>query len=294
MSIINNAHPGSQIRLLCLIDRVLHRRTQTPINRDELIELLRPANLPKTETAAKRFESNLKFWLEEGLWLEDDTGIRNHSITSTPVNLPYRVLELLVRNAKTSQEMLINGNRGEPFLRGITSLLAQDKHTFFGKTPLNVTNVAKSVGRLSSERAFNESNEAATLLEYGEFLGFLEPFADGYIVDPTRAISAVLPDIFKEKKELAAKDFMSSLNKSLPMLDGGEYRQVIEPLLTAQDWHPLDQHQISVSLSHALLRLELELKIVLETRSDDIDSLQLQTPQGDKRQFSVVSLREKL
>ncbi|GAA5213740.1 protein DpdG [Corallincola platygyrae] len=290
MSIINNDRAGSQIRLLCLIDRVLNRRKQKLIERDELIAMLRPSNLPKKTRGESRFAENLDFWVKEGLWHQEGSAISRAEISASEVDLPCRVLDLLINNAK--ERDLMQGNRGEPFLRSVTALLAQEKYTFVGRTCLDKGNISKAVGRLSTDRAFNETNEAATLLEYAEFLGFLEPFGSGYIVDPTRAIEPVLSDVFQDKGELTANQFMANLVEIMPMLDGGSYRQLIEPLLTAQDWQPLPYHQVSASLSHALIRLELDLKLTLESRSDDLDALQLQTPDGKQRQISVIRLRE--
>lgn len=51
MAITNNAAAGSQIRLLCMIDRVLNRRLGEAIPMADLIELLRPEMLPVSDGA---------------------------------------------------------------------------------------------------------------------------------------------------------------------------------------------------------------------------------------------------
>lgn len=66
MAITNNAAAGSQIRLLCMIDRVLNRRTGQAIPMVDLIELLRPEMLPVSDGARKRLPAEVSFWTKKG------------------------------------------------------------------------------------------------------------------------------------------------------------------------------------------------------------------------------------
>lgn len=297
MSIINNAHPGSQINLVCLIDRVLNRRKkQRPISRQELIEICRPDNLPTTDTAKKRFPENLGFWLEEGLWKEGDDGITCKEPTASEQNLPSRVLNVCI-NQNTDINIL-EGNRIEPFLRTITILLAQDQLAFQGQqrgTQLHLVSpgdFAEAINRRSpSSISINESNEANTLKDWGLFLGFLEPLSGGIIVDPTRAIEPFLKDIFVESNSLPIRDFISVLANKLPMLDGGAYRQTVEPLIEENGWEPPLENRMSASLSHALFRLKMGLHITLEQPSDDSMSMILKTTEGKDMSVGLVRYR---
>jgi hypothetical protein len=58
MSMINNAHPGSSLVLLNLIDRVLIRKSK-PVSRTELLEHLRPELLPKLSPKKKKEVNDL-------------------------------------------------------------------------------------------------------------------------------------------------------------------------------------------------------------------------------------------
>lgn len=293
MSIINNADPGSSVRLLNLIDRVLSRREGRPVSRHELIEVCRPESLAKKDTAAKRFEWNLKFWLDEGLWVDDDSGIRMPSDVNSDQGLSSRVLSLIIKNASESD--ITQGRHTEPFFRTISCLLAQDKYTYYGHDALKsgkAGNFEEAINsRLPNLMSINISNEASTMLEYGEFLGFLEPIEDSLIVDPTRAIETVLEEIFSESNELSAKDFLRSLGTLLPMLDGGVFRETIESLMMDKGWTKPKLPEISASLSHALFRLHLGSKITLEHLSDDVNSISLVLP-GEKRTVSIIKYRE--
>ena len=73
MAIINNAHAGSEVGLLCLIYRVMFRNNQK-LSVEDLGDLCRPDNLPINKNQKKKFPENLRFWMadEHRLWREDD------------------------------------------------------------------------------------------------------------------------------------------------------------------------------------------------------------------------------
>lgn len=299
MAIINNASAGSQIRLICVIDRVLNRRGNKPILQDELENLLSPEALPGSLTGAARLPENLSFWLEEGLWLKSEGGISPHSPLANERNLPGRVLRTLIANEP--KESLLEGTRGQPVLLSITALLAQNKYAFVGKSTLTKETVPGAVGQLLKDsvnegerRQINLSNEATTFLEYAFFLGFVEPFMEGYLVDPTRAIESVLDSVLDNHSSLPAVDFISRLAEVLPMLDGGSYRQQVEPLITADNWTPNESLNLSASLSQALVRLELAMQLKFEIRADDHQAVLLFMPNGQTRRISTVSPGELL
>lgn len=299
MAIINNAHPGSQIRLICTIDRVLNRRGGKPILHEDLVELLRPQALPQSDIGAERFRKNLDFWLEEGLWQQTEAGISRHTPLANERNLPSRVLRTLITNEP--KESLLEGTRGQPFLLSITALLAQDNFAFIGKSTLTKESVTGGVGPLLKDsnnegvcRQINLSNEATTFLEFAFFFGFVEPFMDGYLVDPTRAIEGVLDRVLENHSNLPAIDFISRLAEVLPMIDGGSYRQQVEPMITADNWTPKEPLHLSASLSQALVRLELALKIKFEIRADDHQALLLTGPDGSTQRISAISPGELL
>lgn len=309
MSMINNAHPGSSLVLVSLIDRVLLRKSK-PAPRAELLEVLRPELLPKLSpkkkkddevdevddadgTAMKRFEWNLDFWLKEGLWLQDDSGMISVSSGATERNLPERILELIIGNtrAQTDQAILDDKNT-EPFFRAMTCLLVQQGYTFMGGElvlPGKNGSAQKAVNRwLPGERSLNLSNELPTFLQYGDFLGFLEPFGAGYIVDPTRAIEPYLKAVFASESKLPLQIFIDRLAEKIPLVDGGRFRRLLEPMMEELGWSPREVHQVSPSLSHALVRLESAFRLRLDKASDDTSSMQLQLPEGKHRFVSEV------
>jgi len=292
MSMVNNAHPGSSLILLSLIDRVLVRRGK-PVARAELLETLRPDLLPKSETGAKRFESNLDFWLEEGLWLQDSEGMIHSPPQAGEQSLASRVLELIIKNAvKGPDSAILDGTRTEPFFRAMTCLLAQRRYTFMGGDSVSSANAAEAVNSHLPGRGLNETNELSTFLAYGDFLGFLEPFGKGYIVDPTLAIQPYLERIFEGERVLAVRVFLERLGEYLPLLDGGCYRRLLEPYM--EDWQSDASHEISAALSHALVRLESLFRLRLEKSSDDSSSMRLLLPNGVQRSVSEIYYRNEV
>jgi len=289
MSMVNNAHPGSSLILLNLIDRALVRRGK-PIARAELLETLRPELLPKSETGAKRFESNLDFWLEEGLWLQDSEGMIFAPPQASENDLPSRVLQLLIDNAATrSESAILDGTRTEPFLRAMTCLLAQRRYTFMGGESVSSFNAAEAVNSHLPGRELNESNEPSAFLAYGEVLGFLEPFGKGYIVDPTLAIEPYLERIFEGGRVLPFRVFVERLGEYLPLLDEGGYRRLLEPCM--ENWKPDAPYEVSAALSHALVRLESLFRLRLEKSSDDSLSMRLLLPNGVQRSVGEIQYR---
>lgn len=292
MSMVNNANPGSSLVLLNLIDRVLVRKGKS-ISRVDVLEILRPEFLPKSSNAQKRFEWNLDFWLKEGLWLQDDTGMISVPEGATDRNLAHRVLALIIANAKkNTDQALLDDRRVEPFFRAMTCLLVQQGYTFMGGDPVlpgTNGNAQEAVNRwLPGERGLNLTNELPIFLQYGDFFGFLEPFGAGYIVDPTRAIVPYLEAMFSGESKLSLRVFIERLAEQIPLLDGGHFRCLLEPLMQELGWHPREAHQVSPALSHALVRLESAFRLRFEKASDDTTSMQLQLPGGAHRFVSEV------
>lgn len=286
MSIVNNAHPGSSLVLLNLIDRYLLAKGK-PVPRAEMSATLRPDNLPLTENAEKRFEWNLNFWIEEGVWAMREDGAISPSANPPHKDLPSRVLAQIISNTTTiADDQILEGSRTEPFLRAITSLLPQRAFTFLGGKTVGLGNAAEVVNNFLPGKKLNESNELSGFLAYADFLGFLEPVEKAYVVDPTRAIKAYLPAIFSGESRLPIKTVVERLGVYLPMLDGGRYRRLIEPLMEGFEFD--EPYEMSAALSHALVRLESSFQIRLERPSDDSEALYLQLPGLAQRSVGEV------
>jgi hypothetical protein len=231
--------------------------------------------------------------IKEGLWIINDDGMISVSLEAKDRNLPERVLWLIIDNARSqTDQAILDEKNTEPFFRAMTCLLVQQGYTFMGGEillPGKNGNAQKAVNRwLPDERGLNLSNELATFLQYGDYLGFLEPFGEGYIVDPTRAIEPYLKVVFDSEKKLPLRVFIERLAEKIPLLDGGRFRRLLEPLMEGLGWHTREVYKVSPSLSHALLRLESSFRLRFDKASDDTSSMQLQLPEGKHRFVSEV------
>lgn len=300
---INNAHPGSSIALLTLIDRVLRKRAGKPIPREELISLYRPENLPESKEASKRFESNLDFWIEEGLWEIVEDSVVNPDRKAAEENLPARVLgRLAARSSMQAGPPLQFNRRTDPCLMALACLLAQDRHAAFdppfplvasstGDSP-NAVLVSESNNQFMPESTINISNESAQLLAYGRFLGFMELYDErSVLMDPGRAMHWFLDMVFEKEKELPAHEFIRRFGLFLPVLDTGAVRILVEKEMAPCGWQPHTGNRLSASLSLGIHRLRMDRRISLQERSDDPDLLSLVLPSKTEL-FSVVRKME--
>lgn len=286
MAIINNAHPGSQINLLCLIYRVLHR-SPNKYNLEELYNTCRPEELLWKNDHKKRFRENFNFWKKESwrLWAEDE----NQKLYLTEQNggsASTRDVANLVRD-KFFEE--IDENFLEPenkevaqLYRSLAFILSLHLFAPFGGESLTVKKLDAKLQDLFIDYQLNDS-EKAYFLEYCHFLGFLEIKSathqeTQYVVDPTEAVKSVLEKIFVDRTHMAIRDFIRALSGLLPVLDGGYYKSNVENYLESKNSMTFNSNQISAALSHALQRIYHMGIIKFEVLSDDRNAMSLTLP----------------
>ena len=283
MSIINNAHSGSDFRVVAVVDRVLSR-IKKPQTIKQLESLCRPENLPPNENAEKKLTTNIKFWADLGLWAQTEVGLFPTKNPEAHLSLPKRMLDVLFE--KYDGQSVMVGNEGQPLLRNLGVMLCEASMTLNATNPLSKKIVEETLkGHWPNEIA--NSNITGLLVDYLQFLGFLECIdSEHYCVDPTRAIKPCLEQIFGAQTELDVQQFLERLRKKLPILDGGYMRQEVEQHLP--NISPLPPNQISASLTNALLRLERSRVIRLVQKSDDFNAIVLSSALVENRLVSKV------
>lgn len=291
MSIINNANPGSQISLLCMIYRVISRNNGK-LTVDDITMLCRPDNLSTNDNQRKKFKEELDFWMEDGhqLWrknsddrlciahVTDDSSLNSIAMLTNDALFVSRVGDLFGARTHDARDLFIY----------MSCILSDDR--FLPNSPGVLDN--SSLDNICQYLPGPPNgNERRFLLNYGLFLGYLEAVSGGSVVDPTRAVRGALPRIFDKKKTLTAKEFFFRLSTSIPLLDGGQYRQQVEEKMKSNGWiNSISQNHISRSLSHALTRLQMSNVIELDGDDDDRAALYLQQPD---RSITVSSLSYK-
>ena len=110
--------------------------------------------------------------------------------------------------------------------------------------------------------------------------------------DPTLAIRETLPRILTPKETLEARAFLDRIAEAIPVLDGGRYRRIIEGELAKNSgehaWRKLREDQVSTALSRALLRMQEEEIVTLESR-DDSTGTQLSLTGPDNSVIEKIS-----
>ena len=103
--------------------------------------------------------------------------------------------------------------------------------------------------------------------EWAVFLGIAWFALESLVPSPAFAIRKMVPDVFLDAGELPQTEFFVRLAQFLPIVDGGNYRKAVEAQIT-RPWRRESLNEVSPSLSVALLTLEAEGTLRLETRSD--------------------------
>jgi hypothetical protein len=104
--------------------------------------------------------------------------------------------------------------------------------------------------------------------DWAHFLGIALPLGGkDFVVNPARAVRAVLDTLWSHEGQLPIGEFLTRLSAVLPVLDGGTYRATVGRQVR-RPWRSLDAFAISPCLSLALLQLRHEGLIRLEDLAD--------------------------
>jgi hypothetical protein len=308
MSIINNAHAGSNIESLFLLDkRIIEFSQKKPGQRISDEDLLAPC-MPEflfrkselneqndfiiEENPQKKLRETFRFWSEEGFWDKNDEGTKAHSIFDNTKELPSR----LIRFIASKEYDVLSGMKIEPFIRLMALFLSIDEATFVGKQFLDKDSAYELVIKLFSRedeqgRMVYNSNESGRVFAYAHLLGFFETVGGGrFAVDPTRVVEVFLDDTFKQDDSLYFDEFLLRLNKCFPIFDHGEYRVQVEQQLIrpSTEWSPEKINRLSASLSIALYRLNAKRKIYYDLGSDSKVRFKLTLPGSEEVVISNI------
>lgn len=316
MSVINNAHPGSHIASLIFIDRLLNRKIKNGVPEFVLLEDIltryRPEHLFRGETKEdngefkflknphRKLKESLNFWSDLGLWQKSDDKIRAKDQHATDFNFPSRLCECIF-DRKID---VIDGNGIEPLIRSMALFLSLNQYTLVGNNLFKPTEISSIASKFFPSESENQtrlsinSSETGVLSEYGLLLGFFEKVDKSNLtVDPTRLYEPFIKKVLSNetaKGGILIKDFLNALGKEIPVVDGGEYRELIENLIANQqrEWTKPPSHQLSASLSIALHRLKIKRLINLENRSDTESIMDMILPGNVSMPISHIRLGE--
>jgi hypothetical protein len=316
MSVINNANPGSNIASLIFIDRLLNRKIKNDkaeyIHMEEILEKYRPEYLfkddKKDENGEFKFQDNpykklresLNFWSSLGLWEKDKNKIKAKVTSASELNFQSRLCECIF----SKKLDVIDGNDVEPLIRSMALFLSLSRYTLIGNEHFKSTDIGGIASNYLPSMSENQtrlsinSSETAVLSDYGILLGFFEKVdKNHFTVDPTRLFTPFIKKVLSKdiaKNGLLVNDFLHELRKEIPVVDGGEYRVIVENLISSKnsEWKKPQSHQLSVSLSIALQRLRVNRIIQLENKSDSVSTMYLALPGNTNTPISHIRLGE--
>jgi hypothetical protein len=277
MSILNLAGDGlhSQVIVLAAV-----AARHGPIKRDDLISVCAAPGEDGGEGDAGRLRAALARWLDFGLFGEEGEAIslrmgtrRGASLDEVTDRLPA-VCRRLVLQEEHCLPLWGNGEnptekgvgRASDFARGLAWALAQD-----------IYNLSESAAGIEAQegpqvteprKVFQNGTRWPGLRAWARYLGFGTGHGSDFLFDPTEAVRGELSDIFRDGGAITAEAFLDELSARLPVLDGGIYRKEVEANLRPDTWRKPESGHLSMSLSMALRRLELNGTIVLDKKAD--------------------------
>lgn len=275
MSILNRPSDGLLSVLLALRRALIAYGPQTA---DRLIDLCAPPKsdaLGKTDMARK----TLTRWTQLGFFKDDEGVIKLapavKKIATDDLNALRSWLLRLVLLPENNPTLAAERDEEEDdkaekskaadFATAASWALAQDVYSFIHSYPA----VEKLV---SSQRitlkVFSNDTRWSGFVEWAPFLGLgIQTAKVGLVLNPFFAVWSVLNEVFEGASELPQDIFLFRLAQTLPVIEGGQYRQTVDAA-TGQPWHVLQAHQVSPCLSVALQTL-VDMKVLrLESRSD--------------------------
>lgn len=280
MSIINNAHGGSQYAVLVAFYQLLKVSPKNTLPREKLMALCAPASLQTgdSENASGKAPKELNAWLDLGL-LKEESGnntteislnARYFSTKDMPLRQATRRCLLAVEN---NRDLNSRDERAVDLTLLAALLLALD---VYHNPEISKRNLEQLVNHLLPDFRINSSNEAPVVPAYLSWLGFVQQITrESYAIDPTNAIREELPFLMQLGEQLSIAEVLQRLNRALPVLDGGSYRQNVEDRISRKGWRPLSSDRLSTSLSRALLRLQLSGIINMDEKADASGAMQL-------------------
>lgn len=269
MSLLNLTSDGLPNILVVLYAAIAKART--PMTAKELIKTISPESVVKD---TKMTRTTLNRWTDMGLFNEHpDTKVLS-LCRPPPNNMTSEADIVRAVRMEARRVALSEANNGD--------LWAREEARAADLTRSLAWLLSLDVYRQGAENLFSLANDhihgtGLTLMQNGErvvglrswgyFLGFVR-HPNAIDIDPTLAISEVLPDCIGPDEEMPARDLIEKLAHVLPVIDGGRYRQAVLDKLRDNALPPLQPTQLSTSLSRALHCLMVTQTLRFSSRAD--------------------------
>ena len=288
MSILNRPSDGLASVLIAIRNGLV---SYGPMSDDELLELVSPATLGSKDMAKK----TLSRWKQIGAFEVDEKGRTN--LNPQLAGLPIADIDAFRRaildlvQAPENNPELVGGQEDEQeaskasdLNRALSWALAQNPFTFPHAWP-GVESLQNEQG--VDPKVFVNDTRWGGFAEWALFLGFCTASqSHGITLNPSFAVRVATTRVIVSG-EIGVREFVPGIARVFPVLDGGTFRTAVERQI-ARPWRTPRQHEISPSLSLALLTLESEGFLHMELRSDAPSSLLMGRDGRELRSISHV------
>jgi hypothetical protein len=260
MSLLNLTNDGKRGVLVAIYRLLLSEKS---LDSDRLLSLCAPAEL----CDEKNTRDTLNTWVELGLFERSP----HNKISISPLVpakdrredlLPIWASRRVLAPENNTRFWEAENSRCADFTRATAWLLAQDVYDAEYSSWDVVLPIMK-IQTPGNDGIFGQNNTRWNgLRAWAPFLGFGSvgnTKGSPFIIDPTDALRHALPIVFGKRTTLAADEFLNAVAETVPVLDQGTYRRLVEDKLRAYEspdgWLSPPTGQLSTSLSRAVLRL---------------------------------------
>lgn len=269
MSLLNLTSDGLPNVLVVLYTAIAKARA--PMTAKELIEAIAPESVVKDARIAR---TTLNRWTDLGLFKEDPdtkalslhrpppTDMKSEADTVRAVRMEARHVAL--SEANNGDLWAREEARAADLTRSLAWLLALD---VYRQGAENLFSLANDHIHGTGLTLMQNGERVVGLKSWGYFLGFVR-HPKAIDIDPTLAISEVVPECIGPGEEMPARDLIERLAQALPVIDGGRYRQAVLDKLRDNALPPLQATQLSTSLSRALHCLMVNQTLHFSSRAD--------------------------
>lgn len=283
MSILNRPSDGLVSVLVALVRSNVLLGTMT---KSKLLDVCSPKSLGdgKQDMATK----TLNRWIELGLFTiseKDEVKVAEEyrgklrKANATADSIAEVAREVVLSPVNNKNFWSDEENRSADFSRAVCWMLAQDIHQFVPTSYSQVEPKSLEQAHSADVILFQNDTRWSGYVSWATFLGFGRSdsgkASGGFITDPTPAVVGAVKSLMPNNKDVPIKNFLDGLSESLPVLDGGDYRQKVEEKLRPEKWKAPASTDVSSSLSRALLRLQSQGILRLEKRSDSDAQMRL-------------------
>jgi hypothetical protein len=273
VSILNRPSDGLASVLIALRNGLV---SYGPMHDDELLELVSPSTLGSKDMAKK----TLSRWKQIGAFEVDEKErtTLNPRLASLPIGdidtFRTAILDLVLAPENSPALVGIkddeqDASKASDLTRALCWALGQNPFTFPYAWP-GIESLQNEQG--VDPKVFVNDTRWGGFAEWALFLGFCTASQrHGITLNPSFAVRVATPRIIVSR-EVGVREFVSGIALVCPVLDGGTYRTAVERQIP-RPWRTPRPHEISPSLSLAMLTLEAEGCFHMELRSDASSSV---------------------